>query len=139
MLGGILEWIFRYIFGLRFSVDFSPLFGLRRVREMPVSLDFPSSGVDLWTVFGPIFGVLFIIRGFVSLVGLVGFQVCVESQVIFVGRRRWFGTGAMMSCGWVPLVKVGLKQAPKRSKTRNVKKRAKSMLKSKPKQAGTSN
>ena len=41
------------IFGLRFSVDFSPLFGLRRVREMPVSRDFPSSGVDLWTVFGP--------------------------------------------------------------------------------------
>ena len=29
----------------------------------------------MWTVFGPIFGVLFIIRGFVSLVGLVGYLV----------------------------------------------------------------
>jgi hypothetical protein len=31
----------------------------------------------LWTVFGPIFGVLFIIRGFVSLVGNIVFQVYV--------------------------------------------------------------
>ena len=64
-------------FWFRFSVDFSPLFGLRAFGKLLVLLCFSSSGVDLWTVFGPIFGVLFIIRGFVSLVGNVVFQVYV--------------------------------------------------------------
>ncbi len=55
MLGGILEWIFRYIFGADFELDFSPLFGLRRVREMPVSRDFLRLNSGFWPVFRPIF------------------------------------------------------------------------------------
>jgi hypothetical protein len=42
------------IFGLRFSVDFSPLFGLRAFGKLLVLLCFSSFEVDLGPVFGPL-------------------------------------------------------------------------------------
>ncbi len=51
MLGGILEWIFRYIFGAVFELDFSPLFGPRSVCDLLVLRDF----FDLDECFGPLF------------------------------------------------------------------------------------
>jgi hypothetical protein len=53
-------WISALDFWCRFSVDFSPLFGLRRVREMPVSRDFLKLDGDLEPFLAPILGVLFI-------------------------------------------------------------------------------
>jgi hypothetical protein len=58
-------------------VDFGQLF----VDFIKRALDFSPSRVDLWTVFGPIFDVLFIIRGFMSLLGMVVFQVCVVDHM----------------------------------------------------------
>jgi hypothetical protein len=49
-LGGILV----PFFGLRFSVDFSPLFGLRAFGKLLVLLCFSSFEVDLGPVFGPL-------------------------------------------------------------------------------------
>ena len=39
--------------GAFLSSVFQSIFGLRAVPDMPVLRDFPSSGVDLWTVFDP--------------------------------------------------------------------------------------
>jgi hypothetical protein len=49
-LGGILS----ALFGPRFSVDFSPLFGLRAFGKLLVLLYFSSFGLDLWALFGPL-------------------------------------------------------------------------------------
>jgi hypothetical protein len=44
------------IFGVCFSVDFSPLFGLRAFGKLLVLLCFSSFEVDLGPVFGPLLG-----------------------------------------------------------------------------------
>ncbi len=51
MLGGILEWIFRYIFGAVFELDFSPLFSQIFARDLLVLRDF----FDPDECFGPLF------------------------------------------------------------------------------------
>ena len=55
MLGGILEWIFRYIFGAVFELDFSPLFGQNFARDLLVLRDF----LDFESGFRPVLGPLF--------------------------------------------------------------------------------
>jgi hypothetical protein len=55
VLGGILEWIFRYIFGAVFELDFSPLFGQNFARDLLVLRDF----FDFEGCSGPVFGPLF--------------------------------------------------------------------------------
>jgi hypothetical protein len=74
-----LEWIFRYIFGAVFELDFSPLFGLRAFGKLLVLRDF----LKLYGGFGPLFvrtfhrdfchrGVRVSSQGGMYLVGVVG-------------------------------------------------------------------
>ena len=54
-LGDFSANLLRWIFGALFEVHFCTLFGLRRVREMPVSRDFLRLNSGFWPVFRPIF------------------------------------------------------------------------------------
>jgi hypothetical protein len=99
---------FGKLLGEFLSSVFQSIFGLRAFGKLLVLLCFFAFEGGSGPVFGPIFGVLFIIREFMCLLGMVVFQVCVESQVIFVGRRGW---NLAVAAKWG-------NQAPKRSKTR---------------------
>jgi hypothetical protein len=72
-LGGILV----PFFGLRFSVDFSPLFGLRAFGKLLVLLCFSSFEVDLGPVFGLLLDRTFHQRCHLSGLHEAGFQVSV--------------------------------------------------------------
>jgi hypothetical protein len=76
--GGLLDtWVgfLAPFFGLRFSVDFSPLFGLRAFGKLLVLLYFSSFEVDLGPVFGPLLDRTFHQRCHLSGLHEAGFQV----------------------------------------------------------------
>jgi hypothetical protein len=55
VLGGILEWIFRYIFGAVFELHFSPLFGPRSVCDLAILRGFLGLDSCFWALFSPTF------------------------------------------------------------------------------------